>query len=285
MDYGGGLEKSHLSQAQMNNMDENGNKGIDRFKLNLEIAYKGRIGRLRERFCIEQIKYINACHRQSALEQIEYAKARGETISCQKGCSFCCHFYVEASLQECEAIVYYLYHNEKALHTFLGKYPQWRAKLRESGDLFRRCEQIFCEMLAFGSNKPREQAFEEAIRHYRQQNISCPFLDNDLCVIYEVRPYTCAGLFVTTPPELCNPLNPNEPKFNLTITDEVMFDLSFYYKRLNQPNLMFMPVAVYEILEKSLSYLSRFSGLESLEYEVLNDPEVKEIIKSYNVSR
>lgn len=260
-------------------------KEADYFRLNREIAYKSRIGRLRERFCLEQIKYTKAYHRKCHLEQIEYARARGETISCQKGCSFCCYFYIEVTIQECEAIVYYLYHNEKALNTFLGNYPLWRDKLRQNGDLFLKCKQISSEMLYSGHSDEREQAFEEATKGYRRQNISCPFLDNNQCSIYEIRPYPCVGIFVTTPPELCNPINPDDHKCNLTIADEVIDDLSFYDKLLSQPILMFMPVAVYEILKNSFSYLSRFPGLENLEYEVLNDPEVKELLKSYNVPR
>ena len=55
-------------------------------------------------------------------------KTNGKTITCQKGCYFCCDEFVEADIQECEAIVYYLYHNESALFTFLKNYPEWGEK-------------------------------------------------------------------------------------------------------------------------------------------------------------
>lgn len=249
----------------------------DLLKLNREIAYRGRVGRLRERYCIEQLRYMKACHQQIARDQIAYVEARGETLSCRKGCSFCCYFYVEASLQECEAIVYYLYHNESALNGFLERYFPWREALEQNGDLFEGCEQIFTEMLLSGVSKQGEQAFEEALRLYRKQNIGCPFLVKDLCQIYEVRPATCAGLSVTTSPDRCNPQNFDDPKCNLTVVDGAMFDLSFYYRRLSRPSLLFMPVAVYGILEGSFSYLSRFPGLRNLAAEALSDPEVKEI--------
>lgn len=259
-------------------------KAIDFLRLNREIAYKGKIGWLREQDCLEQIRYMKVCHQKISQDQIEYARASGETISCGKGCSFCCYLYIEASLQECEAIAYYLYHNEPVLNSFLKKYPGWREVVRQNGNLFCNCEQLFTEMLLFGADKQKEQAFKEALRRYRKQNIGCPFLENDLCLIYEVRPCNCAGLFITTSPDQCRPLNPDDPKFNLTTIDEVVFDISFYYRNLSHPILLFMPVAVYRILEEGFSYLSQFPCLEGLEAEALNDPEIRVIVQSHSPS-
>ena len=244
-------------------------------KLNREIAYQGRVGRLREQYCIEQIRYMKACHRKISDDQKELVEARGEAISCGKGCSACCRLYVEASLQECEAIVYYLYHNEPVLNRFLERYYPWREELEKNGDLFRRCERIFSAMLVYGASEQNERAFMEALRLYRKQNIACPFLQEDVCLIYEVRPSNCAGFFITASPQQCNPLSSDDPKFNLTSIEEVLFDTSFYCGSLTRPCPVFMPVAVYGILEGSFSYLSHFPGLESLAAAALDDPDVK----------
>jgi Fe-S-cluster containining protein len=250
-------------------------KVSDRINLNRKSAYLGKVGRLREQYCIEQIRYMKACHQKISVDQRELVEARGETISCGKGCSACCRLYVEASLQECEAIVYYLYHNELVLNRFLERYPPWRKALEKNGDLFQRCERIFSAMLVYGASEQKEHAFEEALRLYRQQNIGCPFLHEDTCLIYEVRPSNCAGLFITTSPKQCNPLNSGDQKFNLTSIEEVLFDSSFYYGNLTRPCPVFLPVAVYGILEGSFSYLSHFPGLENLAAIPLNDPDVK----------
>jgi hypothetical protein len=69
--------------------------------------------------------------------QHKEAQAKGERMTCRKGCFFCCLLHVEATIQECEVIVYYLYQNEDALKSFLKNYPRWRNKIRENGDIFK----------------------------------------------------------------------------------------------------------------------------------------------------
>jgi Fe-S-cluster containining protein len=260
-------------------------KALDLIQLNQKIAYKGKIGRLREQYCLEQIRYIKVCHNKIGQDQIEYVHARGENISCIKGCSFCCRFvYIGATLQECEAIAYYLSHHEPLLNNFVMKYPSWQEVVRHGGDLFYKCEQLFNEMLLSGADEQKEQAFQEALRRYNKQNIACPFLENGLCLIYEVRPSNCAGFFVTQPPERCQPHGADDPKFNITTIDDVVSDTSFYYGSLSQPITLYMPVAVYRILEQGFLYLRQFPGLEMLGSAALSDPEIKTIIQSYSSS-
>ncbi len=258
-------------------------KMTDLLRLNQEIAYKGKIGWLREQYCLEQIRYMKVCHQKIGQDQIEHARARGGVISCGKGCSCCCYLYIGANLQECEAIAYYLYHHKPLLDSFIEKYPGWREAVRQGGDQFRNCEQLFTKMLLSGTDKQREQTFEAALRRHNKQNIACPFLENDLCLIYETRPCNCAGLFITTSPEQCQPQNNEDPRFNITTIDDVVSDTSFYYRSLSHPIHLYMPVAVYRILEEGFSYLAQFPGLEGLESEAMSDPEVKAIIQSLEV--
>lgn len=257
-----------------------GSRAIDPLRLNQKIAYAGRIGRLRERYCLDQIRYMKVCHQKIGQDQMAYVGARGQTISCMKGCSFCCRFvYIGATLQECEAIAYYLWHNEPVRKIWFERFPGWRDTVKQGGDLFRYCERIFSNMLLFGEDKQREKAFNKALKAHNRQNLICPFLENDLCLIYEVRPSNCAGFFVTTPPERCRPANSSDPKFNITTIDEVVSDVSFYYKSLTRPVTLYMPVAVYRIMEEGFSYLSRFPGLDGLESVALNDPEIQALIQ------
>src|SRR4030042_3910809 len=81
-------------------------KSIDLFK---RLAYLGDIGRRRKQFCYHYMaqKEISLAKMETA--QIEATYALGERISCHKGCYYCCAERVKASLQECEAIVYFLY--------------------------------------------------------------------------------------------------------------------------------------------------------------------------------
>ena len=113
------------------------------------------------------------------------------------------------------------------------------------------------------------------------QGIPCPFLQNKICIIYEVRPYTCAAHYVTTPAEWCNPLNKNQPKVYKFEPHDELFNLSFYFQSLSKPALSFMPITVYEILYGGFSYLSDITGLVSLWLEVLNDPEIMKILHHF----
>ena len=120
----------------------------DYFTINREIAYKGRIGQQRRDFCISYTRRKKKRIEEIQSAQLEAAKARGEMIACQKGCCFCCSMYVEATIQECEAIVYYLYQDESVLKGFLHRYPQWRDSIRENGDLFKSCGRFWNEEMA-----------------------------------------------------------------------------------------------------------------------------------------
>lgn len=239
-------------------------KRVDPFKLNKEIAYKGSIGQKRKNFCIDYIEKKREILKELQADQIRTVAKNGETITCQKGCSYCCLLYMQASVQECEAIVYYLYHNEIALSTFLENYTDWRKELRKNGDIFKKCAQLWLDKTAPGADVEAHRAFEEETRRYHKQNIPCPFLYNNLCLIYEVRPFTCAGTVATTPPEWCSPSNPNKPKIYQTRTPAVI-DTSFYYQEISGVVLTFMPLMVYSILKGGYKLLSIVTGLEDLE--------------------
>ena len=253
---------------------------MDSFELIREISYKGKIGREREEFCIQYTNYKRERLKETEIAQTKITAANGEIVTCKKGCFSCCVLYTEADIKECEAIVYYLYHNHDALSIFLEQYPKWRQKLREYGDLFRGCEQALRENRNGGYSIYNQQVLADVLLSYKMQNILCPFLHNRLCMIYEVRPYTCANHYVTTPAEWCNPLSTNEPKVYKTNLNNEMLDLSFYYKRLSEPIIAFMPLAVYEILKGGFSYLANVTGLKSLEEEAMSDPEVRAIIQT-----
>jgi hypothetical protein len=103
-------------------------------------------------------------------------------------------------------------------------------------------------------------------------------------LIYEVRPSNCAGLFITTSPERCRIPDEHDaqfdPKFNITTIEDVTYDVSFYFGNLRHPVTLYMPVAVYRILQEGFAYLARFAGLEGLDTAALNDPEIQAITKS-----
>lgn len=253
---------------------------MDSINLNREIAYLGNMGKLREEFCISYIKRKQVTLNRIQREINEQIELSDEQVKCRKGCSYCCALYVEANIQECEAIVYYLYHHDNILSLFLSQYPTWREKMRQSGDLFKKCEQALHDTRKAEHSTIDQQALADALLFYKIQNVPCPFLSSGICTIYEVRPYTCANHYATTPAEWCNPLNPQQTKvYNTTIEDDI-YDLAFYPKKLDKPLIEFMALAVYEILNRGFSFISDMAGLEEIA-KVINKPEISSIIKKH----
>jgi len=268
---------------------------MDIFKINREIGYKGQVGLQRKGFCTNYIARKRTVLNEMTEAQHKEARTKGERMTCTKGCFLCCLLHVEATIQECEAIVYYLYQNEDALKSFLENYPRWRNRIRENGDIFKELGELSREVFAFQFEQGeigedyilrKQEAFSKAQARYARQNIYCPFLEDNLCSIYEVRPYNCAGFYATTPPEWCNPSNPNEPNiFRSKLPSEVILDLTFYHKPLKTPVFSFMPLAVYEILSGGYGYLSTIPGFENLEYEFMKDPVLRTYLDKYTESR
>lgn len=255
------------------------------FEIDRDIAYRGKIGQRRKEFCR---RYIEAKKKNiSTLQegQAKMAAERNRVISCQKGCYYCCSAYVEATLQECEAIVYHLYEHSEIRKAFLQKYPQWREDVKRNGDLFKQCGQFWkMEITPENAWNLKKQADDEN-RKYYDQNISCPFLNQDLCSIYEVRPYMCVSLTSVSPQDYCRPHSATKPETIRAMSQDLLLDCSFYYGKLESPVVSFMPIAVYEILKNGTFYFSRggIPGLERLDQEFCNDPDVLSTLRKYGV--
>ncbi|MFC1871969.1 hypothetical protein ACFLYF_06215 [Chloroflexota bacterium] len=224
----------------------------------------GTLGKQRKEFCINYIKHKQASLSRIQREITKQIERDGKEVTCQKGCSYCCVLYIEANIQECEAIVYHLYQNDEILSLFLQQYPEWRGKMRQSGDIFNKCEQILKNRRNTVYNSSSQQELADALLFLKLQNIPCPFLYNGICTIYDVRPYTCLNHLVTTPAEWCSPLNPHEPTVYQTTIEDELLDLAFYPKSLDKPLITYMPLVVYQILSSGFNFLSNITGFTEL---------------------
>lgn len=227
-------------------------------------AYSGYIGIKRKQFCLDYIKKKKDILQKVRARQIAAVSKSGKAISCQKGCTYCCLAYMQANIQECEAIVHYLYQNRKALLNFIRSYPVWREKLRQNGDIFIICGDSWLQECQPGDSAEKTSALKEMEVEYRRQNLPCPFLSEGSCSIYEVRPFTCAAIVATTPPERCRPESPDSPNTYIISAAEV-FDNVFYYNRIEGTVLAFMPLTVYSILTGGYQLLAGIPGLEGLD--------------------
>jgi Fe-S-cluster containining protein len=254
---------------------------MNRLLLNKEIAYAGNIGIKRREFCIDFIEKKQGVIKEIQESQAEAVKANGQQITCHKGCAHCCHFYMHANIQECEAIVYYLYNNESVFETYIKNYIDWRQKLSQNGDIFKNCARLWYEKRVAGAGQKEEDAFGAESNRYRDQGLPCPFLIDGVCSIYEVRPYMCAGTVSSSPSQWCAKGSFNTPTIYKTQTPAV-FDRSFYYKNLDDYILTFFPITVYHLLESGYKMLEKITGLNGLEETALKDPAVKCIIQKHS---
>lgn len=255
-----------------------------RFAAMKSIAYKGRIGRKREDFCrryiITKTETLRGIQKKLTSAEVEV----GTKVTCVKGCTICCSMYIEASVQECEAIVYYLYHHDTALSSFLQSYPRWRADLRERGDVFKGRNRYYQPRTTVEEAASLWYEFTEDEDRYFSQDIPCPFLSEALCVIYDVRPYVCASYAALTPPEYCRFDSKSRPQVIKAIPQGVRSDRSFYCPdQLGEYVLSTMPVMVYEMLRSGPACFST-AGPKDLEPTGglwAKDPEVAAIYRKY----
>ncbi|MBN1368957.1 MAG: YkgJ family cysteine cluster protein [Dehalococcoidaceae bacterium] len=227
-------------------------------------AYSGITGSKREKFCQDYITKKKQVFKQIHAKQLDAVSKTGKTISCHNGCTYCCMAYMQANIQECEAIVYYLYQNEQKLWHFINNYTVWREKLEQNGDMFIRCGESWLGQCQPGGGEQEPASLQEMEVEYRRQNILCPFIIEGSCSIYEVRPFTCAAIVATSPPEWCSPASSEKPATHVIRVPEI-FDSGFYYGKIEGTVLAFMPLTVYSILKEGYKLLSGIPGLEGLD--------------------
>jgi Fe-S-cluster containining protein len=122
----------------------------------------------------------------------QVVQARGEAISCRMGCGACCRQLVPVS--PIEAFV--LADAVQAME------PDRQARVRARFADARRAIQ------AAGMEQPladvvAERAGREVIARYFALQIPCPFLEDESCGVYEVRPMICREVLVTSDPSHC----------------------------------------------------------------------------------
>jgi hypothetical protein len=233
--------------------------------IDMQSAYHGEFGSLRKQFCIDFTGNKQISLRRIDDEIVKLIAAVGTKITCRKGCPACCVLYIQANVQECEAIAYHLYENQRLLDSFIQKYEKWRIRIRQLGGAFALCEQILHHDPKLLISKDDQAAMLEVLKRYQEQNIPCSFLEEGACSIHAVRPYVCANHYVTTPEiwcraeNWCNPSYPHRPKIYMTDIDE-LDERKYYPQDLDKPVIGFMPTMVYRILTEGFSYLSEITG-------------------------
>ena len=118
-----------------------------------------------------------------------------------------------------------------------------------------------------------------------QQKIPCPFLVDKACSIYEVRPYVCAGVVATSPAEWCEPFHPNHEQVMLVKAEVNVGNDMPYFIKLKRIVYSCMPVLVHAILQHGYGVLATMPGLEGINRDVVNDPEVRAVMQGLTLAR
>ena len=130
---------------------------------------------------------------------VKEAERRGETISCTKGCGACCSQIVPISEIE-------VYH----IADLVAEMPEARRKIIK--EKFEKACRHFHEIGLFERIDASSDFSTEEIRkiavEYFEENVSCPFLEDQACSIHPVRPLSCREYLVTSPAEICSAPTP-----------------------------------------------------------------------------
>lgn len=139
--------------------------------------------------------------------KLEEARVReqGEPVSCQMGCAACCRMLVPLSPPEAFA-----------LRDYVAGLPAERQDRIRS-----RIDEIDQRLISHGLASSLREIAEtvEAIpdeeldpvnRAYYALRLPCPFLENEICSIYEARPAACRELLVTSPASFCDDMVNNQ---------------------------------------------------------------------------
>jgi len=125
----------------------------------------------------------------------EEAQAAGSPVSCKAGCAACCRQMVPLNLFEAEALMAWLQTLPEERRSELeGRFHRALSKLRDAGVIDKVLDPQW----------GREEGFATGVAMaYFNAFVACPFLENENCGIYSIRPLACREYMVTSPPELC----------------------------------------------------------------------------------
>ena len=256
----------------------------DPIAINRAVAYKGNIGHHRRAFCET---YASA--KKESLAEIEtrlrqWAADTGKSITCHKGCGHCCAVYVFANLQESESITHYLYEHEDVLQHYLQQYPRWKERADRLFGVLSRIDKSHEKILLGSATEEDKRIFDEDLAAYAAQQNPCPFLRDNACTIYDVRPYVCAGIVSINSPEYCMP---EHPLYNKKALIKAGFlpqnDMPYFMTTQSTVNFGCMPALVQQLLKHGYAFLSTIGGLESLRHQTVNDPEIRSTLAQFGI--
>ncbi len=177
--------------------------------------------------------------------------------------------YVFATLQEAECITWYLYQHEAVLQHFIVAYRDWWRGLDLFEHKLQRLDQMVARNLNGSLSAGEQERFHSYISDYAGRKVTCPFLVDNTCSIYAVRPFVCAGLVAVTPAETCSwdISGINQGKYHKV---EFKLEQEMPYFIQSRSPILFgcLPELVHRLLEEGYSFLAGIEGLEELRHSI-----------------
>lgn len=169
----------------------------------------GDYGDWRNKLCKEYQELRSQVQHETHEAFLKTIELKEESIICKKGCTYCCFQHITAPLAEGMVIINYLYSNQKILEQFLRNYDKWKHKAR---GISNRIDQIRLQYMSMPQSSLSQLHSTDTLSdRYFEMKIPCPFLLNNACAIYQLRPMCCACHYSVSQPEWCSPENPNKP--------------------------------------------------------------------------
>jgi len=179
---------------------------------------EGSYGDWRKEFCGRYRDLLIQIRNNSHNALIETLASKDERITCQKGCTHCCFHYVTVSIAHGIVIVDYLYSNRALLKQFLDNYEKWARKgFHISESLDRTRTQAQSSSMAIDRVVSATRPLSE---RYFEMNIQCPFLVDNKCLVYHLRPTICSGHYAVSSPNWCTATSQQEPVIHQLIPSD-----------------------------------------------------------------
>lgn len=213
---------------------------------------KGAYGAWRKGFCRKYLEMLIRLRKNTYNAFVEALTPKGEMITCRKGCTYCCFEHVTVSIAHGIVIVDYLYNRKGLLKQFVRNYEKWCDKgYTLSGSIDRTRIQASSAVMPINRVMA---AIEPLSARYVDMNIQCPFLVDNRCCIYDVRPLPCSGHYSVSLPEWCAPSSPRKPVIHQLIPHEE--DLSKIVLLADPRFILYeltLPVMIYKLLTEGAS--------------------------------
>lgn len=138
-----------------------------------------------------------------ALEVTRSAE-EGSLPSCRKGCAACCRMLVPLSAPEAFAVRDWVRSRPAEQQArIIARFAETKVRLLSHGIWQGLSE------LSETSDYSDEDALEGMNHRYYGLRLACPFLEEEVCTIYDERPAACRELLVTSPADRCEDLIAN----------------------------------------------------------------------------